>query len=845
MRGCSGVGFVAVAAGGGGRSRRLSAGGRAGVNRALRPNGSLGWSSSPSARSVQCDRGRCASGAAGCPVTLRWACGGRSAFLGGVPRAASIHLRRPARRRKAPCGTSVTRFRWRASFDDPGAAFALRDALALLAATVVTIPIFKKMRLSPILGFLLAGVVLGPHGLRLVRDVEDITTLADLGVLFLLFQMGLELSLERLWKLRKLVFGYGTLQMGLTTVVLGLGAYFVGGRAVTWQEATVIGGALSLSSSAFVLRLLQERDEQNTRVGLATFGVLLFQDLAVVPLLVLLPLLADISAAAAHATGTAGIMQEVVQLSEQLGWTLLKALGALAGIAFVGGTLLRFVFDLVNEAKSSEAFTAMVLLTVLGTAFVTDRLGLSMTLGAFISGVLLSESSYRSEISVDVEPFRGMLLGLFFITTGMSADLSVVSEQPALVLGLIATLIGTKALIATAVGRPFMASWPEAARVGLLLGQGGEFAFVAFALAKRLGFLPESVNTLLIDVVVASMALTPALAALGATLFRVPPTASAAVKAVAAAAAAADASTSMGGKGAAIDATTATATNPAAGNGTLSTSATTPAPAPPPPEAMPPATTTRYHNGEWTATESERAPLAPEPPPSATAIADLERLVIGGSLHNDLVVICGFGLVGRVIARMLSAKLIPFVAVDRDPVVAQYATAAGLPCLCGDATDLCTFLDAGIDSPTAFVITLNVDQEGNAQVQRRMIDTLRHEFTDRPIFARARTLPEQRELRSLGVTATYPEHFESSLQLGRELMRGLSIRDAEVEAMVREMHRNEELGKLFREWETQRRKGGDGEERDNGAPATRGERDASAPQRPQQGEQAGSSRSTE
>eukprot|EP00166_Cyanidium_caldarium_P002848 ctg_2795.g556 len=164
MRGCSGVGFVAVAAGGGGRSRRLSAGGRAGVNRALRPNGSLGWSSSPSARSVQCDRGRCASGAAGCPVTLRWACGGRSAFLGGVPRAASIHLRRPARRRKAPCGTSVTRFRWRASFDDPGAAFALRDALALLAATVVTIPIFKKMRLSPILGFLLAGVVLGPHG---------------------------------------------------------------------------------------------------------------------------------------------------------------------------------------------------------------------------------------------------------------------------------------------------------------------------------------------------------------------------------------------------------------------------------------------------------------------------------------------------------------------------------------------------------------------------------------------------------------------------------------------------------------------------------------------------------
>lgn len=656
-----------------------------------------------------------------------------------------------------------------------GAAFALRDALELLTATVLTVPLFKKLRLSPILGFLLAGVVLGPHGLRLVRDVEDITALADFGVLFLLFEMGLELSLKRLRVLRKYVFGFGTLQMAVTTLILGLGAYFVGGDGVSWQEATVIGGALSLSSSAFVLRLLQERGEQNSRIGLATFGVLLFQDLAVVPLLVLLPLLSELGEVAESMGTSTGIWYELQQLSEQLGLTVLKAFGALAALVVVGGAALRLIFDLVKDSKSPETFTAMVLLTVLGTAWITDHMGLSMTLGAFISGVLLSESNYRNEISVDVEPFRGMLLGLFFITTGMSADLNVFWQQPLLMTGLIATLLVMKSSIATLVGRPFLPSWSEAARVGLLLGQGGEFAFVAFALAKRLGFLPESVNVLLIDVVVASMALTPALAEVGARLFR-----SASAASTKSAAAAANANSAPK---AIEDSTSATEVLPEIlppqFEGDTSGLAATTAPA----------TSGRNRNGDvdW----DQVGPTAEE----------LKAMIPGDHELCDVVVICGYGLAGRVISRMLAKKFIPFVAVDRDPVVVKRAQELGIPCICVDARNISALHAAGIEAPAAFVITFSGSHFMDTEEFREVIDALRHEYIECPIFARARNIEERRYLQSIGVQASFPESFETSLILGREVLKAFTRREAEADAIVTEMRRDEQLREEFRQWE--------------------------------------------
>ncbi|GJD07495.1 K(+) efflux antiporter 3, chloroplastic [Galdieria sulphuraria] len=379
--------------------------------------------------------------------------------------------------------SDFNRLEWTAV--DTGWTSSLQDTLELLAATVAIVPVFKRINLSPVLGFLLSGVILGPHGFRLVKDVEDIKHLADFGVLFLLFEMGLELSIDRLRKLRKYAFG------------------------ASIPESFVIGGALAMSSSAFVLQLLGERGERQSKTGLATFGILLLQDVAVVPLLVVLPLMQNFR----HLS-----LLEVEQMLHMLGMTSLKALAVLNSIVLIGGFLLRRLFQFVSGSGDAEAFTATVLLTVLGTGWLTGQFGLSMTLGAFVAGVLLAESNFRNRIKADTDPFRGLLLGLFFITTGMSIDLHLALEYPIQLCTLIGAIILIKSLVVIGLSLPFGLSLSEAVEVGLLLGQGGEFAFVLFALASNLGILPEIVNDLLIAAVVCSMALTPFLADLGTKL---------------------------------------------------------------------------------------------------------------------------------------------------------------------------------------------------------------------------------------------------------------------------------------------------------------------------------------
>lgn len=380
------------------------------------------------------------------------------------------------------------------------------EALELLGATTLVVPLFKRFRLSPILGFLFVGVILGPHGFRLVKDVEDIAELAEFGVLFLLFEMGLQLSLDRLRKLRKYVFGLGTLQVFSTSTVLALVSYFLG---ASFAESVVIGTALSLSSSAFVLQVLAEKGERRSRAGVAATGMLLLQDIATAPLLVLLPLLTTHVSLEPHQMGealTSGVRH------------VAQTLSVLNVLVLVGGFTLRRVFTFVAESKSSEAFTSSVLLTVLGTALLMTELGLPMTLGSFIAGVLLAESSFRSRIMVDMEPFRGLLLGLFFITTGSSMDAGLFIHRPLEMLILILGLLTSKTILTTLSGLSFGLSLAETLRVGLVTSQGGEFSFVMFALANKLGFLPDDVNAYLTTTVVASMALTPLLYEIGLRL---------------------------------------------------------------------------------------------------------------------------------------------------------------------------------------------------------------------------------------------------------------------------------------------------------------------------------------
>ncbi|XP_025680460.1 K(+) efflux antiporter 3, chloroplastic isoform X5 [Arachis hypogaea] len=363
-----------------------------------------------------------------------------------------------------------------------------------------------------ILGFFLAGVVLSQFGL--IRNLTDVKVLSEWGILFLLFEMGLELSLARLKALAKYAFGMGFTQVVLSTLAFAAfelppnGA--IGTKILEFlfhsrpdlvnirsiDEAVVIAAALSLSSSAFVLQLLAEKGELPTRFGSATLGILLLQDIAVVPLLVILPIL------------------ESQNLAKESIWPMLaqeslKALGGLGLLSFGGKYILRRVFEVVADARSSEAFVALCLLTVAGTSLVTQHLGFSDTLGAFLAGALLAETNFRTQIEADIRPFRGLLIGLFFLTTGTSIDMQLLMREWPHVLALLAGLISIKTLIITAIGPCVGLSLQESVRIGLLLSQGGEFGFVVFSLANRLGVLPLELNKLLIIVVVLSMALTP------------------------------------------------------------------------------------------------------------------------------------------------------------------------------------------------------------------------------------------------------------------------------------------------------------------------------------------------
>jgi monovalent cation:proton antiporter-2 (CPA2) family protein len=375
---------------------------------------------------------------------------------------------------------------------------SLTTFAALLLASVLFVPLFKRAGLGTVLGYLAVGMLIGPFGVKLVRDPDNLMHTAELGVVLLLFVIGLELKPSRLWALRRSVFGLGAMQMIGSAAALAVAGRYLG---LSLAAAALVGIILALSSTAFVLPTLAERRELSTRYGRDAFAILLFQDLSVIPLLALIPL---------FGTGKSTALTHPA-----------VGLGLLVAVAVVGRPLLNALFHHVARVNSREMFTAAALVTVLGLALMMQAGGLSMSLGAFVAGVLLADSEFRHELEASIAPFQGLLLGLFFMAVGMSTNLGLLVQFPWQILGLTVGLVAIKCGVLYGLRRLAGGAKPEARLLALALAQGGEFAFVLFDAAQSFRVLGEVQADKLTLVVALSMAVSPLLLMLGDFLARV------------------------------------------------------------------------------------------------------------------------------------------------------------------------------------------------------------------------------------------------------------------------------------------------------------------------------------
>jgi glutathione-regulated potassium-efflux system ancillary protein KefC/glutathione-regulated potassium-efflux system protein KefB len=367
----------------------------------------------------------------------------------------------------------------------------LEQILIFLAAAVLVVPLFKKLGLGTVLGYLIAGIIIGPWGLRLVTNVESILHFSQFGVVLLLFIVGLELQPSRLWVLRKQVFGLGTAQLACTTLLIAVPVLFY------LQNVTVaflIGIGAAMSSTAFVIQTLAERNELTSRHGREAFAILLLQDLAVIAILAVMPMFAP------HGSAS------------EIGWMeTLRGLLLIAMMVALGRPLLRHVFRAVVRFGNRDIFTAAALLVVIGTAVIMKSAGLSMPLGAFIAGVLLADSEFRHEIGAQLDPFKGLLLGLFFIAVGMSVNLGLFGTLPFMLLGVVLLMILIKFIALFVISRAAGSSSETARNLSIALAAGGEFAFVIFDLARRYQIIDHHNSEILVLVITLSMILSPVL----------------------------------------------------------------------------------------------------------------------------------------------------------------------------------------------------------------------------------------------------------------------------------------------------------------------------------------------
>jgi monovalent cation:proton antiporter-2 (CPA2) family protein len=370
----------------------------------------------------------------------------------------------------------------------------LTDVIILLIAAVVAVPFFQALRLGAVPGFLVAGVIVGPYGFSLIKNTSDIGHLAEIGVVFLLFVIGIELKPSRLWQMKRMVFGLGTLQVIVTGLIIGSIAFFI--FDVSLRVSLLIGPALALSSTAFVLQILSEQKLLTSSYGRISIAVLLMQDLAVVPLLALVPLL---------------VLPEL-SLGADIGLALIESIMILTLVVLLGRYLLHPVLHRVAVSGSSEIFTASAVLIVLGTAVMTEHAGLSMAMGAFLAGLLISDSAFKHQIMAEIQPFRGLLLGLFFVYMGMSLNIRLLFADPLPALGLVVLLVVIKILVLFPLAYSFRLQINNSLAASLVLGQSGEFALVLFTLAHQSDLLNDNLFQQLLLIVLLSMLSTPLLA---------------------------------------------------------------------------------------------------------------------------------------------------------------------------------------------------------------------------------------------------------------------------------------------------------------------------------------------
>jgi CPA2 family monovalent cation:H+ antiporter-2 len=548
-----------------------------------------------------------------------------------------------------------------------------RAVLILLLAAIIAVPLAQRLRASPVLGYLAAGLLVGPYGLSFVADTAEAQRLSQFGVVFLLFTIGLDMPLGRLQALWRYIFGLGLAQVLLTSLAIALGGLAVGLPA---RAALVMGGALALSSTAAVLQLLVERGELATRVGRVAFAVLLFQDLAVVPLLALLPLLAP--------GGESGI-------AAALALALGKGIAAIGAIVLLGRLVLRPLYRMSATTRIRETFAATNLLVVLGLGWATALAGMSMALGAFLAGLLLAETEYRHQVEADILPFRGLLLGLFFITVGMVIDTAVVLNYWRDVLILVVLLLAVKPLLLWAPARLMRLGAPTSLRVGLLLSQGGEFGFVIFTIAEQLGILSHELAAVLVATVALTMATTPLMAALGRRV-------------------------------------------------------------------------ARFFEPKH----------APETDRLAAEMADVSGHVI----------IAGFGRIGQIVGRILTAERIPYVAIEQSIPLVEASRQQNRPVYFGDASRPELLHAAGVDRASAAVIT--IDQ---AEAAERVVAALRRNHPDLRIVARSRDSAHAQRLEGAGADAVIHEALEPGLQMGGAALRAAGTPPDEVERALEELRR--------------------------------------------------------
>ena len=365
--------------------------------------------------------------------------------------------------------------------------------VALLGSAVIAVPLFKRLGLGSVLGYLAAGLVIGPFGLKLFDDPQAIIHIAELGVVMFLFIIGLEMNPSHLWALRRQIFGLGSLQVVLAALILTLVGMAFG---FSWQIAFVSASGFVLTSTAIVMQVLGERNELGSRGGQRMVSILLFEDLLIVPLLAIVSFLAPHDPAHAAETGSVWLKLGMAALS-------------VAALVAAGLWLLNPLFRILAKSKAREVMTAAALLVVLGAALLMEEGGLSMAMGAFVAGVLLSESSFRHQLEADIEPFRGLLLGLFFLGVGMALDLNVVAQNWQIIVSGVLALMAAKAAVIYCVARAAKSSRAEAAERAVMMAQGGEFAFVLFSAAFSQKVIDATVNANMTAIVVLSMALTP------------------------------------------------------------------------------------------------------------------------------------------------------------------------------------------------------------------------------------------------------------------------------------------------------------------------------------------------